>query len=233
MTMHHLRRALGAALAAALAATLATPAHAGGMSDWLEAQVLTHAFRTGTWTKPTTLAVALVRATRGTWAASTAYAANDTAIPPTPNGRIYRQTATTCTSAASAPTFPTAAGGSVADGTCMWVEQTVQLEACTFTEVANAGGYARPVVNPLDANWSAPTAGAGVGTGQTANAAAINFATPTANWAGTVWGFVIMDSATWGAGNCLFYAALTLPKIVNQGDTVSFAAGALTVQVDD
>jgi hypothetical protein len=225
-----------AALAAALALASTpwlTPALATGASDTSESNILTHNFRTGSWTKPTVIAVALIRATRGTWAASTAYASNDTAIPTTANGRIYRQTVASCTSAASEPTWPTTAGGTVSDNTCSWTEQTVQLEACNFTEVANAGAYARPTANPLDANWAAPSAGAGTGTGETSNSVAINYATPSANWAGTVWGFYLMDSATYGAGNCMWYGALTTPKVINSGDTVSFAVGALKVQVDN
>jgi hypothetical protein len=226
-----------AARTAALLFTLALTATAAvaqqrGMTDYGETQVAQHIFRTGTITKPGTLAVALIRATRGTWAATTAYAANDTAIPSTWAQRYYRQTVATCTSGASEPTWPTTAGGTVADGTCSWTEQTIQLEAGTFTEVANAGAYARATLNPGDANWAALTAGAGTGTGQTSNAVAITYTTPSANWAGTVVGFMVMDSATYGAGNPWFYAMLTLPQVVNQSNAVSFPIGSLTVQID-
>jgi len=218
---------------------LAAPlAHPGGSSDTFESNIITHALRTGSWTKPTVMAVALVRATRGTWTASTAYAVNDTVIPTTANGRIYRATAIagTGTSAATEPTWPTTAAGTVVDNAganqITWTEQTVQLEACTFTEVANAGAYARVASNPLDANWGAPTAGAGTGTGQTSNSTSIPFTAASANW-GLVFGFILIDSTTYGAGNCYFYAALTTPRTVLSGDTVSFAVGAITVQVDN
>lgn len=189
-------------------------------------------YEIGTTKRP--LAVALIRATRGTWAASTGYANGDTVIPTTANGRIYKVTsAGACTSGATEPTFPTTAGGTVADNTCTWTEQTVALEACQFTEVANAGAYARQTLNPADANWSAPSAGAGTGTGETKNAAAITFPAPTATW-GLIFGFAIMDSPTYGAGNCLVYAALTTPKNVNNGDPApSFAVNALSVQIDN
>ena len=84
---------------------------------------------------------------------------------------------------------------------------------------------------PPTSSSQATTAGAGAGTGQTGNASAINY-TPSANWAGVVVGFFLIDSATYGAGNGWFYAMLTLPKTVNNGDAVSFGVGALTVQVD-
>ena len=227
---HLLSLAILIATTLALAAPVA--AQQRGMTDYGEAQVAQHVFRTGTVTKPTVLAVALIRATRGTWAASTSYAVNDTAIPTTWTQRYFRQTVTSCTSGATEPAWPTAFAGTVADGTCSWTEQTVQLEAGAFTEVANAGGYARPTLNPLDANWSATTAGAGAGTGQTGNLVAITYAAATANWVGTVVGFVVVDSATYGAGNAWFYAMLTTPRTVLSGDTVSFAVNALTVQID-
>ena len=134
------------------------------MSDYLEGEVIKHIFRTGSFTKPTVLAVAL------------------------------------CTAATSD-------------------SQT----GATITEVANAGAYARTVLNPLDANWTAP----GVG-GLTDNAAEITFPTATAGW-GTVTHIAICDSATWGAGNVLLHGALTVSKTVNSGDTFKFAIGALDV----
>lgn len=225
--------------AESIANVVAKRAHAiGGLTDYAESQVVKHYFRTGTIdTKPTTIAIALIRATRGTWTAATAYAVNDTVIPSTPNGRIYRATAVsgTGTSAGTEPTWPTTAAGTVVDNAganqITWTEQQVALEACTFTEVANTGGYARPTLNPLDANWAAPSAGSGAGTGQTSNSSAISYS-PSANWAGTVWGFMVLDNSTYGSGNCIAYASLTTPKVVNSGDTVSFAIGALTVQID-
>lgn len=81
-------------------------------SNYLEDQIIQHIFRTGSFTKPTTLAIALL------------------------------------TSAA-----------------------TDSDDGSTITEVANANGYARQSLNPLDANWAA-TAG---GNGQTSNSSAITF----------------------------------------------------------
>jgi hypothetical protein len=92
-------------------------------------------------------------------------------------------------------------------------------------EVANSGGYARVGLNPLDANWTAASATNGL----TDNASAITFPSPTGNW-GVCTHFALWDSATYGAGNLLFSAALTTPKTINNGDAApSFAIGALTV----
>jgi hypothetical protein len=98
-------------------------------------------------------------------------------------------------------------------------------------ELASTGAYARASVTSSLANW-AGTQGAGTtvassGTGgQTSNNGSITFATPTANW-GNVTHFAVWDAAT--GGNCLLYGALSISKTINQGDSISFAAGSLTV----
>jgi hypothetical protein len=219
------------------------PARGAALTNYLENRIVDHLFRATAFTAPTTIAIGLIRATRGTWAASTVYAVNDTIIPTSANGRLYRATAVagTGTSAASEPTWPTTAGGTVIDNAganqITWTEQTIALEAGTITEVANAGAYARVTLNPSVSNWKGTgneTAGASAGTSGTAkNNLAITFAAPTANW-GLIFGFFLVDSATHGAGNILIWSALTTPKNVNSGDAApSFAIDALTVQLDD
>lgn len=103
------------------------------------------------------------------------------------------------------------------------------------TEVSG-GSYARVAVVSSLANW-AGTQGAGTTTassgssGTTSNNNAITFPAPTANWGQAVeWG--IFDAAT--GGNELDRASLGTPKTINNGDPApSFAAGALTYQIDN
>ncbi|MGL4477374.1 MAG: phage tail fiber protein [Aeromonas veronii] len=103
------------------------------------------------------------------------------------------------------------------------------------TEVTG-GSYARVAVTSSLANWagtqSAGSTTASSGTsGTTSNNGAITFPAPTANW-GTVTHFGLYDAAS--SGNLLYWAALTTPKTINNGDAApSFAAGALTVQEDN
>lgn len=103
------------------------------------------------------------------------------------------------------------------------------------TEVTG-GSYARVAVTSSLANWagtqSAGSTVASSGTsGTTSNNNAITFPAPTANW-GTITHFGIFDAST--TGNLLFWAALTVSKTVNNGDAApSFAAGALTTQIDN
>lgn len=102
------------------------------------------------------------------------------------------------------------------------------------TEVSG-GAYARVAVTNSLANWagtqSAGSTVASSGTsGTTSNNGTITFATPTAGW-GTVTHFGIYDAST--GGNLLFFGALTVSKTINNGDTVSFPAGTLSIQIDN
>jgi hypothetical protein len=99
-----------------------------------------------------------------------------------------------------------------------------QFSTGSGTEVTNAGAYARIDRPPLDANWAA-TAG---GNGQTSNVAAITYSQATASW-GTVTDMAITDSATYDAGNMLFYSPVTTSRTIDSGDTAEFAIGAITV----
>lgn len=108
-------------------------------------------------------------------------------------------------------------------------------DSTSGTEVTG-GSYARVAVTSSLANWagtqSAGSTTASSGTsGTTSNNGVITFPAPTANW-GVVTGVGVYDAST--AGNLLFYAALTTSKTINNGDAApSFAAGALTFQIDN
>ncbi len=93
------------------------------------------------------------------------------------------------------------------------------------TEVTG-GSYARVQVNQLDANWTAPA-----GTPRSINNVnAITFPAPTASW-GSVTHFAVYDATT--AGNLLYWAILTTPKTINNGDAApSFTAGSLVITED-
>ena len=103
------------------------------------------------------------------------------------------------------------------------------------TEVSG-GSYARTGVAGSLANFagtqSAGSTVASSGTGgTTSNNGAVTFPAPTANW-GSIVAFGLYDASS--AGNLLVCAALTISKTVNNGDAApSFAAGALTFQVDN
>jgi hypothetical protein len=100
------------------------------------------------------------------------------------------------------------------------------------TEVTG-GSYSRINLPPLDTNWTATqggTSGNSSGsTGFTANALAITFPAPTANW-GTITHFAILDASS--GGNLWIWDALTASRTVLSGDPApSFAIGQLQITV--
>lgn len=97
-------------------------------------------------------------------------------------------------------------------------------DSAAGTEVVG-GSYARVAVNRTGTGWDV-AAGA---LATTSNTNAVSFPTATANW-GTVTHFGIFDASI--VGNLLYWADLTTPKAVNNGDTASFAAGAIDVTQD-
>lgn len=102
------------------------------------------------------------------------------------------------------------------------------------TEVTG-GSYARVSVTASLANWagtqSAGSTVASSGTGgTTSNNNAITFPAATADW-GTVNCFGYMSASS--GGTLVFYASLTAARMITNGSTASFAAGALTFQIDN
>ena len=211
------------------------------LTNYAENLITDARYRGQALTWPTVIAFAFILATRGYSSniRSAVVSVNDTVIPTAQNGRLYKCT-TGGTAGAGEPTWPTTAGATVADGTAVWTEQTTNFEAGVFTEVANAGNYARGVLAPSLVNWAGTQ---GVGTtvastgasGTTSNNSTITFgsAAPSVNW-GLIFGTVEMDSATYGAGNAWTYTALTTPKTVNSGDPQpTLLAGTYTSQIDN
>ena len=98
-------------------------------------------------------------------------------------------------------------------------------DSATGTEVSG-GSYARAAI----ASGAGTFAAVSGGNGTTSNTGTISFATPSAGW-GLVTHFALWDATT--AGNQLICQALTTSKTINSGDTVSFPAASLTIQIDN
>lgn len=111
---------------------------------------------------------------------------------------------------------------------------TCPTDSFDGTEVST-GSYARVAVTASLANWAgtqaaaSTTASSGSG-GTTSNNNVITFPTATADW-GTVNCFGYMTAST--SGTLVFYAALTASRNITNGSTASFAAAALTLQLDN
>ena len=101
-------------------------------------------------------------------------------------------------------------------------------DASTGATIAEAAytGYSRTALNPLDTNWAAPSAG----NGQTSNSVAITIGSAPTSGPTVATHFAILDSTTVGAGNVLYWAALTASKTINSGDPAPyFPIGSLVV----
>lgn len=96
---------------------------------------------------------------------------------------------------------------------------TVAATGAAMSEVS-AGGYSRVQVPNDTTSWAAAASSS------KANVAVFTFASATANW-GTVLSFYILDAPT--GGNTLYGADLTTSRTINNGDTASFAVGAITL----
>lgn len=96
---------------------------------------------------------------------------------------------------------------------------TAPTDSSNGTEVSG-GSYAR---HNSSGKWAAPSVGS------VSTNAACTFPTASASW-GTVVAFAIMDASS--GGNMLMWGALGTSKAVNNGDTASFASGALTLTED-
>lgn len=97
------------------------------------------------------------------------------------------------------------------------------LEAGTLTDevTTSASAYSRKAV-------TFAAASAAGGTTSSASSATVTFDTATASW-GSITHIAIMDGATAGAGNVLFYGAVTTAKTIDTGDTFQVSSGNLTV----
>lgn len=85
--------------------------------------------------------VALIRATAGQSPRSSAVMAGQTTIPATPNGHMYRCSATTGNTGSTEPSWPTAAGVTVTDGGVTWTEMTPDFLANNSNVTGNEANY--------------------------------------------------------------------------------------------
>ena len=95
------------------------------------------------------------------------------------------------------------------------------LEAGTLTDETSTSGtaYARQAVTFAAASG-----------GSSATNATVTFAAATANW-GTITHVAVMDGDTEGAGNVLFWGAVTTSKTIETGDTFQVTSGNLTISL--
>lgn len=95
------------------------------------------------------------------------------------------------------------------------------LEAGTLTDETSTSGtaYARKAVTFAAASG-----------GSSATNATVTFDAATASW-GTITHVAVMDGGTAGAGNVLFWGAVTTSKTIDTGDTFQITSGNLTISL--
>lgn len=93
------------------------------------------------------------------------------------------------------------------------------LEAGTLTDevTTSSSAYARKAITFAAAS-----------SGSSASSATVTFDTATASW-GSITHIAVMDGGTAGAGNVLFYGAVTTAKTIDTGDTFQVSSGNLTI----
>lgn len=98
---------------------------------------------------------------------------------------------------------------------------STNLEAGTLTDEVSTSGtaYARKAVTFAAASG-----------GTSATNATVTFDAATASW-GSVTHVAVMDSDVEGAGNVLFWGAVTTSKTIDTGDTFQVTSGNLTISL--
>lgn len=105
---------------------------------------------------------------------------------------------------------------------------TIYAAVSTADPLDDASGIAEPSgnsyarVTTAGSDWNAATSGAGTLT----NANAVTFPQASGSW-GTLTYIALYDAST--SGNLLMSGALTASKAIGSNDTLSFAAGQITV----
>jgi len=96
------------------------------------------------------------------------------------------------------------------------------LEAGTLTDEVGTSGtaYARKAITFDAATGTNPC--------YSANTSTVTFDTATASW-GSITHIAVMDGDTEGAGNVLFWGAVTTAKTIDSGDTFQVSSGNLTI----
>jgi hypothetical protein len=157
---------------------------------------------------------------------STAYSAGEYAWPKTPNGRLYK-CATAGTTGAAEPVWPVTDGGTVADGTVIWTEQTSALAAGVIPEPCAADYVRQPWLCSLGTvmgcNLSASSAKSAGSSGTIANLNLIQFPLACADEWGPIWGICFFDAEM--GGNPLHFYSMTVPKVVGINDQMAFSGG--------
>lgn len=103
----------------------------------------------------------------------------------------------------------------------LWTATLADASTGSTAGECNYTNYARVAKATGTANWAAAAGGT------VTNVGAIAFPQAGGDQTGTVTDFAVLNAAS--AGTILYYGALTASKVVQNGDTPSYANGVLTI----
>ncbi|NDG29772.1 hypothetical protein EB118_06720 [bacterium] len=223
------------------------------LSDYLESGILNHIFRNTTFSKPTTISIALT---------SGVPKDNDTGatIPELPSGIALGQNFVTTNYQRLNLGSPAATGTSIwasvgVDDTTAYsvfstevshsgyfyplylsqasaeaADQNGATQSYTFSKTYPGVTFYAPVSIDVSGSQTDPGYPLYEGNGFIKNTTQFLFNTALRDW-GWVSGVAILDSATYGSGNLLMYAQLENPRIVYTGDNIKFDSNSLEISL--
>jgi hypothetical protein len=116
-------------------------------------------------------------------------------------------------------------------GTTSFTKPTTVYVALHTSDPGEASSFSGEISTSGTAYSRKAVTFAAAASGSAASSATVTFDTATASW-GTITHISICDGATAGAGNQLFYGAVTTSKAIDTGDTFQITSGNLTVSLD-
>ena len=122
--------------------------------------------------------------------------------------------------------------GSVTVGTGAGYAPPAVLYLALYTaSPGEAGAHTNEVSTSGTAYARQSVTFASAASGASATNATVTFPTATANF-GTITHVAVVDNDVEGAGNVLFYGAVTTSKTIETGDTFQVSSGNLTISLD-
>jgi len=106
---------------------------------------------------------------------------------------------------------------------------TINNDGTGITEPSGGAGYARVEVTNDATEWPQATSG---GPAIKQNANEIQFPTASGSWGTVTYFFIATDPSSTLAADIIAFGELDVPRAIENNDTASFAAGAITITLD-
>ena len=227
------------------------------LSDYLESGLLTHIFRGSTFSKPSTIAIALTSGVpkdsdngstipelpsgvnNGANFVSTNYARINLGSPATTGNSIWNNIGIDETTAYQVNSIDTSHSGYFYP---LYLTQSAAVAAdtsaggagvsqvYTFSKTFPNVTFYAPVSIDVSGSQTSSNYTTYEGNGFIKNAAQLVFNTALTDW-GWVSGVAIVDSSVYGSGNLLMYSQLENPRFVYTGDNIKFDSNSLEISL--